>query len=284
MVEQKQSYSKWFYVAIAGGACSVLYGMYYLYNLFKGEIELNDDDLIEIDEIKKEIDKNTEPTKDNVQTETVDSEISSNLNVETALKILSLINRKTEEQMKLMKPEIEERRRNAFVRKDDFEYEQICAEILEERNRSYMSISEKILNEFNFKYEDLAKCLQTIPPMEIEKRMLNYEKPLFEKGKPNREQVKESFKFYGMNCIGQMREFQNAMNGVPNDPYQQEMMMYRLMITKFRIDDELYMRNQITEQQLRYLLNEYNLYEDPEIKTLIMKMSKYDEMLGSGFS
>ncbi len=285
MVEQKQTYSKWFYVAIAAGACGILTGAYYLYNLFKGDIELSENDMIEIDEIKKQIEhKPNDQTTEVQQTEAVDSDGNGQLNVETALKILALINRKTEEHMKTVKPDVEERRRNAYLRKDDAEYEQICAEILEERNKSYLTISEKILGEFNYKYEDLGKCIQSLPPIEIEKRMLAYDKPVFENGKPPKDKVKDFFKFYGKMCVDQMKHFQGMMNNAASDPYQQEFVMYQLMILKFKIDDELYQKCQIAENQLRYLLFEYNLYEDPEIKALVMNMSRYDEMLSGGFA
>ena len=48
MVEQKQSYSKWFYAAVAAGACGILAGSYYLYTLFKGDFELSENDKLEI--------------------------------------------------------------------------------------------------------------------------------------------------------------------------------------------------------------------------------------------
>ena len=78
-----------------------------------------------------------------------------------------------------------------------------------------------------------------------------------------------------------MKIFQNMVGKCDTDSKQQELVLYQLMILKFRIDDELYRNYSISENQLRFLLFEYNLADDPEIKKLMNDIAQYEENLNS---
>ena len=228
----------------------------------KGEPELNEEDREKIEQIKEQVEVKS----------------SGKLNTDIAIKILAMINKKTEEHIKIIKPDLETRRREAFDKPED--YDQLCAEMIQTRNEVYMSISEKILNEFGYTNEEIGVCLQTLPPIEIEQQMLAVEKPEFNDSKPSKEEAKIAFLFYGNKCVTEMHKFQGLMNNAGGDQYQQEYMLYQLMIMKFRIDDELHRTYKVGENQLRYLLYEYDLYSDPQIKKLVTNMAKLEYFMG----
>ena len=263
---EKTKYSYWFYAAVAAGSVGFLGGLYYLYTLMKGEPELNEFDKDVIEKIKVDLDEKN----------------SGKLTTENAIKILAMINKKTEEHIRLIKPEIEKKRREALNRPE--EYEQICSEILQTRNEVYMSVSEKILNEFGYSNEEIGNCLQTLSPVEIEKQMLASEKPEFPDGQITKEEAKIAFLFYGNKCVSQMSNFQKMMHSATNDQYQQEFMLYQLMIMKFKIDDELHAKYKVGENQLRYLLYEYDLFSDPQIKQLVTKMASLEDFMGGAMN
>lgn len=259
------NYSKLIYSAVGTGVIAILGGLYYCYSMMKNEYELSEEDINKIEELKEDVE----------QTKGI-------LNTETAIKLLAMINKKTDEYINTNKPDVEKQRREAFDNPE--EYETICNEMLEFRNKVYMSVTDKILTEFGISNDDLGKCLHGISPIDIEKKMFSIEKPSFDNNNniPEKPFVKGAFIYYGRNCIEQMRKFQKMMNKAGSDPYQQEVVLYELMILKFKIDDELFRQYKINESQLRYLLYEYNLYEDVDIKSLMEKMAKYEEMLNAG--
>ena len=168
-----------------------------------------------------------------------------NLTTENAIKIYAMINKKTEEHIRLIKPDIEKKRRKAINRPE--EYEQICSEILQTKNEINMSVSEKILNEFEYSSEEIGYYLQTLSPVEIEKQMFALEKPEFPDGQIAKEEAKIAFLYSGNKFVSEMHNFQKLINSAENDQDQQEYMLYQLMIIKFRIDDELYAKYKVGE-------------------------------------
>ncbi len=48
---------------------------------------------------------------------------------------------------------------------------------------------------------------------------------------------------------------------------------------KIKVDDLLYLKFGMTENQIRYLIFEYSLMDDKEVKSINDKICKYEEML-----
>ena len=258
MASEKQTYSKWFYIAITAGTFGAFGGLYYLYSLLKDEPELNDKDKTKIEEIKDHIDVTN----------------LGELTPETSVKILSMINKKTEEQLKSSYPDLETKRREAIMRPQ--EYKNLCTETIQLKHQINMSVTEKILNKFGYSMEKFDQCLRSFSVSELDKRLVQLDTPYFIE-KPTKEDSKKAFIWYGNKSLEQMNHFQKLMNDSGQNPYLQQFIMEELMIMKFTLDDNLFRDFKISESHLKYLLYNYNLNEDSDVKKLIEKMAQFEE-------
>jgi hypothetical protein len=250
-----------FWVGITAAGVASAWCLYKLYVLFNNEEELGEERLLQIQELKEEVEEAQE------------------LSPELAIQIMAMTNKFAEEIMKKMKPDIDEKRRAVF--KQPEEYEKICIEMFECKEYAYNSATTKILKEFGFSQEELQKVLQTINPYEMEKKIYDYEKPSFEDCPvPDKNQVKEAFMYYGKKFSEEMKDFHKEMSKSQMDPNNQEYIIFRLLVVKMKIDDELYFKYKYIEAQIRYLLYEYNLLDDPEVKRVHNNINQFDDMFG----
>jgi len=253
MLENKKN-SLWNYLFL--GSCGlILGGVYYLYKKITSNNYLNNEDIQKIRELNEESE--------------------GKLTTEIAIKLLAFINKKTDDYINTKYSNLEKERRNAY--NNDELYSKICEKMLDIRNNTYLQVSDKVLNEFGVSNENLGEYLQGISPIELEKKMFAEEKPEFEFNKPpDRTKVKQAFLHYAKASIQHMDNFTKInKNQLSNS--EQELVLFDLMIMKYKIDDDLYRSFNITEQQLRYLLFEYNLNEDPVVKEKIDQMSEYED-------
>lgn len=253
------SYTPLFYTLVGAGIAGVLGSVYYLYSLLSDD-ELNEKEIIEIEEIKQNIEEKGELTQD------------------SAVHILFLANKHAEEYAKQLKPDLESRRRAAF--NNDYEYKALISEFLQLKEQAYMNSSQTVLNQFNVSMEDLQKKVETLHPMEMERKFFQFEAPAFEKERPDKQKTKEAFVFYGNKFMEEVQKLSMGFHSMGNDPQAQEMMMFNMLVVKFRVEDLLYFKFFVTEQQIRYLLYHYNLTEDPDVMQIHKKIASFDEMLG----
>ena len=258
-----QQYNQTLYLLGAAGLAGILAGAYFIWSVLNDEEELDEKEVIEIEEIKEivkgkgTIDKNS------------------------AIHILYLTNHHAEEELKRIKPDIEKRRREAF--NNDYEYKSICSEFLEAKEGAYMRASQKILGEFNTTMEDLNKIMTDVDPLEMEKKFFEFEKPEFSNGKPDKIKTKEAFLFFGNKFMEEMQglssQFKNFQTSFSN-PQAQEMAMFNLLVSKLKVEDLVYLKYQITENQIRFLLNDYDLLKDVDIQAMHTKIASFEEMMG----
>ncbi len=249
-----------FYCLAAAGVAGVLGGIYFLYNALVEE-EFNEKEIIEIEEIKEEIDK-----------------IGGVLDKDTAIKILYLTNHHAEEDLKRRFPDNDDKRREAI--NDDYEYKRICIEMLQEKETSYQSSSYKIMSQFNTNMEEVQKILYGIDPQYMEKKFFEFEQPKFD-NKPDKEAAKKAYLYFGNNMIKEMQSFgQNANMSYMSSPEAQQEMMIGLLVKKMKVEDFVYLKFKLTETQIRYLLHEYNLLNEPEVMQMHSKLAAFEEMMG----
>lgn len=251
-----------FYILTAAGVAGILGGLYYLYYSFSEE-ELDEKETIEIEEIKQDIANN-----------------DKKLSQDTAIKALYLVNHRTEEELKKTKPDLEKRRRDAINNEE--EYKKICMECLEAKESIYLSSSNLILSQFNITMEEIEKMLQTADPMYVEKKFFEFETPKFDSEKPDKAKSKEIFTFYTNKYLEEMNELSNQMKnmGMNYNPQMQQMAMFSMISIKMKVEDLTYIKYKITEQQIRYLLNYYNLLEDSDVKQLQNKLTSFEGLMG----
>lgn len=261
--ENSGVFSKTFYFLLGTGVVGLLGGFYYLWSLFNEDIELNE-------EQEKQVEKIIQQVKQG----------DGELTVEMAIKIMSIANKVCEDTIKKNRPDIDQRRRDAFNNVE--EYEKICLEYLENKEYAYQNATQLVLGKFNITMENLQKALMGIPPFELEKKLYQCDKPDYDDSvlKDDKYKIKEAFVYFGNRFIQEMKGFYQIMSTVNQN--EQEYIMLRLMILKLRVDDDLYFKYKVNEIQLRFLLYKNELYDDPEVKSVHEKISKFDDMINVG--
>jgi hypothetical protein len=223
--------------------------------------------------IKKEQNLKAMTLKENLKKE-------PDLSVDRAVEIMALINEIADNKVKISLKDMEEKRRNNIHDKD--EYERQCKEIFDIKEYIFSKTTEKILKETEFSsMEDIQNILKQHHPHEIEKKAYKYYHPSFEnKDEPDMETIKEAFLYYGKKFKKEIVEIDNLLK--KQDGYEVELtnvIFFKLLVLKTRVEDRLYIKYDLTEAELRYLLFKYNLFDkDEEIKKLNLEISKFDDM------
>jgi hypothetical protein len=247
--EKSFNYSIAFGRLCAAGVTGLLGGLDYLYKAFNDDGQVSQEINSQIEEIKQELEEN-----------------QGLLTPELAIKIMALTNRQDEDIIKKVKPDIDDRRRAALGTP---EYEAICQEYFEVKATAYQTATSLILKSFgNIQMEDVYAVMSKVSPDELERMVFRYEKPTFSGELPSKSLVKEMFKDYGNQLATRMREFHQRMA----DPSMQELGIFSILKLKVQIDDELYIKYKYTETQIRFLLYEYDLIDDPEVKEVNEKI------------
>lgn len=256
-----QKFSNTFYFLAGAGLAGAIGAFYYLYSLFNETFELNEEQEAQVEKISHEV-----------------NEISGGkLTTDTCVKIMSIANRVCEDIIKNKKPDIDERRREAY--NNEQEYEKICYEYLEAKEYAYQSATQLVFNKFSVKMEDLQAVLQNCSPYEIEKKLHEHEQQEYDNSvlKDDKNKVKEAFLYFTNRFLLEMKKFYAMMSHINQS--DQEYLMLRLMILKLRVDDDLYFNYKVNEMQIRYLIHKFNLYSDIDIKQAQEKLAKFDDMI-----
>lgn len=64
------------------------------------------------------------------------------------------------------------------------------------------------------------------------------------------------------------------------DPMMEQMLMVSLMIEKTKVEDLLYIKYGISENQIKSLLEDYELLNDYEIMNVYQKIASFENMMG----
>ena len=247
------------YIFIGGATVSIIGGIYYLYSLFSKQEELTEEQLIEIEEIRQRIEENN-------------GEICTDL----AIRILAQINKRVEEIIRTSKPDIDNKRREALGKESV--YNSTCAEYFTIKENSYNKATNEILSYFNMQISDLKEIMEQITPNEVEKKMFHYNKPTFyDSHIPDKSKVKEAFIFFGNLFVDEMLAFNSQISKLKEISH--DLTLFKMLVVKMKVDDILYEKFKLTENQIRYLIFEYSLLEDKEVKVINERISKYEEML-----
>lgn len=262
---KKSSYSALFWGLTAGAAIGLLGSAYYLYTLFSGDEDLAEEDMQQLQELKDAVEESN----------------GGAMNVETAIQIMAMSNRISEEIMKKQKPDLDDRRRAAIDNND--EYERLCQEVFEAKEYAYNQAISKVIGQFgNVNMEEIHKLMSQVPPLEMERINHKYDKQTFDNVPvPEKKLTKEAFAYYGKKFEEEMKEFQKMMSQqTAYNPNQDQYFFFRLLMIKMKVDDLLYLKYKYTEPQIKYMLFEYNLFEDPEVKRINEKLMRFDNMFG----
>jgi hypothetical protein len=242
-------------------ASGLIGSAYYLFNIFKNNLELSEEHKMQIEEIKEEIE-----------------EMKGELAIESAIQIISIITKLSDEIFFKNKSDIHERRR-ASINKND-EYIKFCKETFKLKEKALKEANRAVLYQFgNISYDKIQKILRKISPYDLESITYKFNHPTFEGNvPPDKNTVKQAFKFYADRFIEEIEIFHSKegtnsvdLNSSQNINYsnlRENQLIFQLLVIKIKIDDELYIKFKYTEDQIRYLLYEYQLFEDPDVRKL----------------
>jgi hypothetical protein len=257
---KQTGYSFGYYALGALGITGIIGGLYYLFQAFNEE-PVSEETTTVLEQMKQDVELK-----------------GGELTPEVAIKIMALTNKQAEEFIKKAKPDIDDRRRAAI--NDRARYDQICQEYFESKENAYQAATNIILKKFgNISMEDIQAILSTVSPYELERKTFEVDKPIFDGHIPDKQKVKEIFKYYGNELSLKMREFHMNMSRFQGDPNMQEYLIFGILILKVRVDDELFLKYNYTEAQIRYLLYHHDLINDPEIKEVNDKISRFEDFM-----
>lgn len=198
------------------------------------------------------------------------------LSEKRALKLVTYIHSKTENDLKSKYPNSDEERRNNLNNSEL--YEKICNECLNLKNMIFKEYIKKVEDKFGYSYEEITKSLDALDPIEMEEKLIKLTLPRIDNEESfTKEMIFNAFEFYGNNCINKMKDIYKMIKDNSSDEEQKIYFNYQLMIQKFRIDDELYLKYGLKENQLKYLLFKYKLHKDPKIANILKEISHLEE-------
>lgn len=257
---KKDSYLFWGLGAAALG--TLVASAYYMYTSLSQDEELPEEQKSRLFEIKEELDQN-----------------EADMTPGIAVRIMALINKHGDDHYKIQRPDIEEKRRAAI--NNEQEYQKVCEEYFTAKQTYMEEAANNILSELGVSFEQVQKSMAGFgDPMTMEKELMKYDIPVFEGEKPSPDTVKEAFKYFGKKLEEGMQEVQKiAASGKMQNEMDQYLFM-KILISKTQTDDHVYLRYQMTEQQIKYLLHEYKLIDDPEIKAIYQRLSRIESMMG----
>lgn len=199
--------------------------------------------------------------------------------VDKAIRILAEINKVSDEKFKKYHKKNEELRIAAL--NDDKTYENTCNTMLNYKETIFNQTSEVILDREGYNsLDEIHNLLKYIPQFELEKRAYMFYKPFSDNDiLPTKDEAKDAFLYYAENFKQEMGKIQEILSDFTKHNPQQlsNIIFYKILVLRIKLDDKLFVKYNYTESQIRYLLFKYNLFEDKEVKRLHNEISKFEE-------
>jgi hypothetical protein len=258
-MSENSSFSLTYYSFLFAAIGGAIGSSFYLYSLFKSN---KDEDKFK----DKSISDSNNITKIH----------NGELTQERALKLMALLHKKTEKYLREYNPKLEEERRANI--NNSQEYEKICNEYLDLKNKKFKEFTKELEDRYGHSYEDISKVLEPIGPIDMEEKLIFLSVPEFiDKSVWTRDKIYKAFEFYGNKCLEKMNSVSQMIKENSSDQEQKNYLVYQLMIHKYKVDDELFLQFGLNENQLKFLLFEYNLHKDPNIQTILKNISELED-------
>ncbi len=267
---KKSGYTPLFWTLGAAAVVGLVGSAYYVFNLFQAEEEIPEQQLENIVKVQEKMDNNMKTGK-------------QELDIETAVQIMAITNKLSEETLKKHNPDLEKRRREAINQGE--RYDELCMEYIEAKEREYQKAMQIVFANFpGVTMEDIQRVMQNSDPQEVERLNSQFDPAEFEAEKPSREATKKAYIYYGQAFTNNMKEMvsiirQTGQSG-QGDPQQEQFFFIKMLITKMKIDDIIFIEHKLTESQMKSLLMTYNLMEDPEIVNVNRQLMTLQQMFG----
>ena len=264
--EYKYYFTKNQKILMAVGFSAVaLSGIYYLYKYFFSQEDFTEEQLAILEEIKQDIQNN-----------------NNDFSIELATKIIQLVNERANYGMK---NEIKSYRKTRIDNiTNENQYEKHCKKYLELKENYYDEAYNYVSEQLGIEKESLRERFDHINfDHSFINNFLSKKILFFESVVPDKKTTKEAFIFFGNKYIEEVGAFNAKFSTFENNHHhldsenKRKVLTFKLLVIKQKAEDFLFMKYGITEEQVRYLLNEYCIIDDKEIKSVNSKILSYEE-------
>jgi hypothetical protein len=234
-----------FYLLLAGGAISIVGGLYYLYDSFVNA---------ENKTIKENKPKPSPNSTNSIRNDVAASDVK--FTKELGLEIFNKMTYLFEEYIEATDTIHHKTTRMSYMNQPE-EYARLCGIIVAQRNKDYQEIKSKVLKDYKVSEQVFQNFLGSISLFECEVSIFASYKPKLSRY-PSPDTVKDAFFLFA-------ETMKNAHERYSSVQYPELKNAY-LLIEKVRIEDEIYIKYGLRYFLIKYFIHEYNLFEDPKVK------------------
>jgi hypothetical protein len=266
-MSSSNSSSSIFYLLLGGLLATSSAGLYLIYKNMKNKDE---------DELPQEVNhnKNLRPNISINLNENNDdlnkrnfSDSNENkivLTVQKATEIYAEITKCLEEYCEILDSHLAKEERRKALQIGESNWIQLVSLLLTNKHLYFEKQKKHILEKYNVLSHEFEKIVsQKMSFSELEKEVFKVFKPQFKNiDYPLKDKVKKAYIFH---CEKMTETLQNSSKINSSYTNQEEKTFFMLM-ERVRIDDELYFKYDLTFNQLKYLINYYDLYSDPDVQ------------------
>ena len=211
-----------------------------------------------------------------------------------AMRLIIYINYLAEKFYILDNPTLDEKRREALIKKNENnnellleqKYLELCNETLDYKRDIYQIAAQKIINclKVRIVQDELNKIISSLDPKQIDdisiKIILEINSDLnkYDLDYMDINKTKEAYIYYlkcyidNVNSICEQKENNEISENIEEN---NAMIIFKFMSVKLQSDDLLYIKYKIIDEHLKLLVNKYNLLNDNEINKL---QDEFDEI------
>ena len=200
-----------------------------------------------------------------------------------AMRLIIYINYLAEKFYILDNPTLDEKRREALIKKNENnnellleqKYLELCNETLDYKRDIYQIAAQKIINclKVRIVQDELNKIISSLDPKQIDdisiKIILEINSDLnkYDLDYMDINKTKEAYIYYLKTYIENIKNLfeQKEKNENDNIEGKGAMLVFKYMSLKLQTDDQLYIKYKIVDEHLKLLVYKYNLFNDNDI-------------------
>ena len=200
-----------------------------------------------------------------------------------AMRLIIYINYLAEKFYILDNPTLDEKRREALIKKNENnnellleqKYLELCNETLDYKRDIYQIAAQKIINclKVRIVQDELNKIISSLDPKQIDEISIkiileiNSDLNKYDLDYMDINKTKEAYIYYLKTYIENTKNLfeQKEKNENDNIEGKGAMLVFKYMSLKLQTDDQLYIKYKIVDEHLKLLVYKYNLFNDNDI-------------------
>ena len=212
-----------------------------------------------------------------------------------AMRLIIYINYLAEKFYILDNPTLDEKRREALIKKNENnnellleqKYLELCNETLDYKRDIYQIAAQKIINclKVRIVQDELNKIISSLDPKQIDEISIkiileiNSDLNKYDLDYMDINKTKEAYIYYLKTYIENTKNLfeQKEKNENDNIEGKGAMLVFKYMSLKLQTDDQLYIKYKIVDEHLKLLVYKYNLFNDNDI----IQLQKESDVINS---